>query len=64
MSHYCHNCRYPGELTGAYCRYCLTFYYAHGRLPTAGDAVTRKPTQLESAYAAMGWNLPAALTER
>jgi hypothetical protein len=44
--HYCHNCHVFGPLAGAYCQWCLSFYYANGRMPRHGDAMPDTLTRL------------------
>jgi hypothetical protein len=35
--HYCACCHYWRPLRGAYCAWCLDFFYRNRRLPRSGD---------------------------
>jgi hypothetical protein len=53
---YCNHCGHHAELPdGAFCAWCVRFFYDNGRMPEPDDYPPQ--TAIERAYAAMGWDI-------
>lgn len=56
MMAFCHNCGHYAQLDQvALCTYCITFFYAHSRLPLHTDPVEPLDS-LATLYSRMGWS--------